>query len=466
MKLHTKNLLSLFSTDIINRILGGVATIYLARTLDTSSFGIINFALAILSYGLIFANPGLNIIGTRSIAQKNVSPKPLTQTIINLKCILSLLVFCVGIIISLFFLEQHLQLTTVLFLCSLFPSAFLLEWYFQGKENLAIIGVGRTVWSIIYTAFIVLFVHSSQKLYLVPIAWGISLIIQATVLLFFYKQSVNDEEKITNTISWKTLLQQSFPVGKVAIITQILLNLPFILLGYIGTTTEIAHYSAASKLVFFLLVIDRILYFIFFPLLSRTFVNSPELLSKHVERLVKYLLILCLPICGGTILFSSSLISFIFGNSYEEASLLLQIQIWYFFFTVCNSIFSFTLLAIEKEQLYSRVTTFISICTILGIILFTYFGKSIGASYGMTIGEAILAMVMWYKVHTIISVKIIRHLLQSLLATFIMIGCLIFLPTMHIVFSILAGFFIYGIAIIIVGGFTKEDFLFIKERLV
>ena len=84
----------------------------------------------------------------------------------------------------------------------------------------------------------------------------------------------------------------------------------------------------------------------------------------------------------------------------------------------------------------------------------------------MTIGEAILAMVMWYKVHTIISVKTIRHLLQSLLATFIMIGCLIFLPTMHIVFSILAGFFIYGIAIIIVGGFTKEDFLFIKERLV
>jgi len=67
MKKVSRNVLSIFFSDGVTRIIGFVATVYIARVLVVEGFGLINYGLAFISYALLFANPGLTIIGAREV---------------------------------------------------------------------------------------------------------------------------------------------------------------------------------------------------------------------------------------------------------------------------------------------------------------------------------------------------------------------------------------------------------------
>ena len=469
MKPHTRNIVSLFGFDTIARLLGFASTTYLARMLGNGTFGVINLGLAVFSYGLIISSPGLHTIGTRIVSQQSVNDAAVIKHITALRCILAILTFTAMVIASLIFLhDTTMRYVIILYSASLLPFAIQIEWFFQGKQKIAALGASRAAGLLLFVALLFFIVKSGSDILLVPVAYFGGAALNAAMLYFIYRRGKSETSLVNDippvTLRWKSLLQQSLPVGAAVIIGQAVLNLPVILLGVFATTFDIGNFSAASKLIFFLLSIDRAVYVLFYPLVSRTIAAAPAEVGKQVSRILYYILIAILPICAGGLVLARPIIILVFGSQYEGSIILLQILIFYFLFTILNSIFAFVVIAAGKERHYSAIIVAVSSVLLALLVPLTYYWKATGASFGMVGGEFVMMALMFRQCRKAISTELVFNPTMPLLCSVIMGGILLGLSHSGLYVSIPIGIAIYSVSMFLLKGIRKDDIIFLKER--
>ena len=470
MKPHTKNIISLFGFDGVARLLGFASTTYLARTLGSGTFGLINLGLAVFSYGLIISSPGLHIIGTRIVSQHSMKDAAVIRHVTAIRFALACLTCAATTIASFAFVhDTTIRYIVILYSASLIPTAMQIEWFYQGRQEIPTMGISRTAGLLLFVTLLIVIVKSEMDVLLVPIAYFVSSSLNAAILYFIFSREKSNGSVVNETqpagTSWSSILKQSLPVGGAAIIGQAVLNLPVILLGFFATAFDIGNFSAASKFIFFLLAIDRGVYVLFYPLVARTLAAAPGELGRQVSRILNYLLIASLPICAGVIVLARPLIMLIFGSQFSDSVILLQILVFYFLFTILNSIFAFVVIAAGKEKQYSAIIVTISSVLLISLVPLTYVWKGIGASLGMVAGEFVMMMLMYLQCRKSISAKLRFNPAKPIVCSAIMGGILVLLPHTALYFSVPIGIAVYAAAIVLFKGMVKDDFAFLKERL-
>ena len=84
-----KNIGSLFTSQILSYLISLVYTIYLVRYLGVENYGILSFALALVSILGIFADFGLNILTTREISREKSLTNKYLNNVFSLKLVTS-----------------------------------------------------------------------------------------------------------------------------------------------------------------------------------------------------------------------------------------------------------------------------------------------------------------------------------------------------------------------------------------
>ena len=217
-----------------------------------------------------------------------------------------------------------MRYVVILYSASLLPFAFQIEWFYQGKQRVAALGASRAAGLLSFVALLFFIVKSESDVLLVPVAYFVGAALNAAMLYFIYRRGKRETSNVNDippaNLRWKSLLRQSLPVGAAVIIGQAVLNLPVILLGIFATAFDIGNFSAASKLIFFLLSIDRAVYILFYPLVARTIAASPAEVGKQVSRILNYMLIAILPMCAGGLVLARPVIMLVFGSQYQGLS--------------------------------------------------------------------------------------------------------------------------------------------------
>ncbi len=491
MKRHTQNILALFGSDAVVRLLGFVTTAYMARVLDTGAFGTVSFGMAVLSYGVLFSSPGLHIIGAMKIADGTVPSAGLVRTITGLRVALGSIFCAAAGGVYAFGPTSPLTAAAFLFSCVVLPVSFQAEWYFQGKESLSIIGVGKMAAAVLFTIAIVLVLTPEIYHWFVPLGYGAGMSVQAVIIWMAYRRSARtgknartqtDAADATHILtpdpaepprhtspqpySWRSVIRQALPVGAAVIAAQALLNFPSIALGIFSTTAEVARFSTAAKLIFFVLAIDRVMYAIFFPFVARTHAHAPLTLSVHLERITKYIFLICVPICIGGSVLAPRILQAVYGAPYASAAPLLQIQLWYFFFTIMNSLFAYPLIAIGHERYYGTATTIIAVSTIVVLVPLTIYFSAVGASAGLVLGELALASSMAWKARALFPTRSFAHIVKPVASSLVMASFLLIFSYISLFILVPAAALVYAAAAFAVRAFDNNDLLFLKERLV
>jgi O-antigen/teichoic acid export membrane protein len=247
---------------------------------------------------------------------------------------------------------------------------------------------------------------------------------------------------------------------------QAVLNFPIILLGIFATSLDIGYFSAASKLVFFLLAIDRAIYSLFYPLVAKTAASKPAELAAQIRRVLRYLFIIALPICVGGLVVARPIIALTFGSQYEESVPLMQILLLYFLFTVLNSIFAYAVIAVGNEKRYSTIIVTISLLLFAFLVPLTLFWKARGASIGMVIGEFFMMALMYRECRKSLQKPLVLWFMRPLASSLLMGTILIILPSTNFFVSLSVGIVAYALVLLLLKGLTKEDLVFLKERLI
>jgi len=415
MKTLAINILSIGSADISSRLIGLIAITYLARILGPENIGILSIGMAIFTYASIISTMGLPSIGVRSISTRKSSTTHLVKQIITARCFLSTFSFVLGLGIIMFWVpNQNIRNICILYLFSLFPSALMLEWLFQGYSKMKTLAIGRSLGMITYLLIIIGIVSNSQDIYWVPFAWCAGLFVQAVYLWISYKIYCTPDNYSEQHLDLFKIIKEGLPIGISGLISHSVIQFPIIYLGFFSTAENTGIFSVAFRFVIFLLVLDRVFYAIFFPTISKTYKDSIEKLEKHIIWSLKIVTNVSLFVAVILFMMGGDIISIIFGSQYHDSILIFKILLFYFILTFNNSVFTFTLIGIEKEHLYTKSISFGAALFILIFLLPISLPPTIIVAIALAVNEGASMIMMVYYLRKSISINFISRIFLPL----------------------------------------------------
>ncbi len=469
----SRNVASIALGDVGSRLLAFVATAYLARVLQPENFGLVNLSLAVLGYLFLITSPGIPLYGTRLTAEREGAEVQLAGDILGLRVFLAVL--CVfGTAVVLFFFSPGHTLTTLiaLYSLSLFPMALTLDWFFQGKETMQGIGWSRVTTNLIYLIFLFFLVHRREDVIAVPIALLLGNLAGTGVLIFVFVKSYGSirptwapSSLLRKEGRWFLMLKHSLPIGFGTVMSQISYNFPPIVLGLLSTVATVGYFAAANRIVFFLMLFDRLVTTLLLPAIARYHKSSPERLQPMLSFVLKIMLTIVFPVSVGGILLANRFITAVYGEAFIAAVPAFQWLMWYFFFSASGSVYVFGLIGIGQERIYSKMMFIGTIFQMGCIALGSFTGGAPGAAAGYALGEAAILFLMVFQFKKFFLVHFWSAMWRPLLAGIAM-GLVLFpIRSYAIPVTISAGVCIFLITLFVVGGITKDDITSLRAKL-
>jgi len=437
--------------------------LYLARLLGPDYFGKLSFALAFVMPFSIFADFGLSILGIREVARNKGNIIFVAGNMLPVRIFWAMIVFCV-LLFVVFFIPKPNDLKLLLLLTglSLFSSAFLLEWVFQGAESIWTIALSRLCTAFGFALAIFLCVKGVGDILLVPVSQAATGMLTG-LILFFILNKRSGTLKIRFSFSClKSSLLQAFPFGASLVLIQAIYSIDSILLGFMRSDLEVGYYNAAYKIVMVLVLLCTAYFDALFPSLAAAYVSSHETLKKLQDASARLIIIIALPLVfGGTIL-ALPLIELLFGTNYTAAKPILQILIWTVAIVYCSQIFIRGMWACNQQREYIRIVIFQVIVKIISIfILFPKFGAN-GAAISTVITEIAGFIFYYYMFSKVVVVSFFRLLIRPLISVLVMSSTILFFCKLHCLLLILIGAVVYVCSLYFIKGISKDDFVNIK----
>jgi O-antigen/teichoic acid export membrane protein len=465
MKKVSRNLFSLFLSDGITRIIGFAATVYIARVLAVEGFGLINYGLAFVSYALLFANPGLTIIGAREVAKAPQDSRFIEETL-GLRIMLAILIFAVLIVGTVIIPgDSATKKVIVVYALTLFPFAVLLEFVFQGREEMGYIGGGRILQYAVYLLVLLFFLKHDADVVVVPIGYVFGYVVGAAFLIAVYIKRYRSLRLRFSMSRWRAILTTSIPVGLAVTLNQVTISLPPIVLGIFRTNYEVGIFSAANKIIFTFLIIERVFYYVFFPILSRQHQHNPEKLEGSFNFLTRFLFAVTVPIAIGGMMLAPGIVTMIYGKPFSEAVGVLRILLLYFMLVPVNTVLGYGLIAIDQEKRFSRIIVITAtISAVLIVLLGLQFGFY-GAAVALLISESVCIVLMGGQLRKFVRFGKAGYILRPLIAAMVMAIIMWVLQGWHIIVLIILGIIVYVAAFYVIRGFSRSDIDNIKGLL-
>jgi O-antigen/teichoic acid export membrane protein len=441
----SRNAISIILSDAGRRALGFFTIALLARRLAPADFGVITIGFTVLSYATMAAAGGLGAFGIRAVARGEASLE--VSSVIGARLVNSIIAFFI-VGLSFFFIAN--RMTALLVLCfsvSLFPNAFLLDWYFQGKEEMPRVGVARTASAATYLVLAALFVRSPADLLWVAAAAVCGDCVAAGILLLSYHR-MNPGIRLRPAFAeWKSLTLMAFPLGLGSILAQASVNLPPLVIGIMLTNADVGIYSAAAKLVGFLLMIDRVIATLLLPASARSYTRSVTALSEVLSGSLKLMIIAGLPLCiGGTIL-APRILPLVFGAQYASSGPVFSVLAWFVFATLLHTLCTTGLIASGQERLYTKSMLIGAGFTVCSTLVLTALFGVVGSAAGVVCSELATVIVMLRKLRDFVRLEIPGYGVKSLAAAGAMAVVLLPLASTNLSISVPTGVIVYTLVL-------------------
>lgn len=416
----TQKIAHIFTGDIISRGIAFFSSVYLARVLGTEGFGLISIAMAYLGYLVFFADFGLFNIASREVARNEVKRNYRISELLVLRIFMSLLVLIIGWFALPFIIQdgQLLSLTRG-FMLALIPHAFLVEWYFIGRQLYKINALSNIIKNAVYLVLILLFVQSIDHVEQLPVYY-VSGLVAAAIILFilFLKENPLQLGIRGFHILWDGI-KAALTVGSGSFFAQVIQMFPPIAIGYFLSNSDAGEYSAASRLIIIGMMLDRIFVQLLIPNLSKQWSENEELATLNMDYTIRLMLVLGSMASIGLFLGAPDFIVWVFGSSYTNSIPIVLVLSFFLFFTFQNSLFSQGLIALGKDLDYLKAT---SIGGGLALILIAAGASKYGViavAAAVVLSEFIIGALsyFWFTKH--MKVNYLMPFVLTLLASFV-----------------------------------------------
>lgn len=468
LKTLVKNTGVLFLSQMISYVLAFFYTLYSARYLGTSNFGIISFATAISGLFAIFTDLGLSTLTVREVARD----KSKTAKYLGNHGMIKLILSVTTMILLILFVNNGSFDETTRYVVYLIGSSVIINAFsgvftsmFGAYEQMEYQSIAEILNATIMFIGVLVCVFTKQSVIQVAMVYVIA---SVTVLLFNFTFCTKNYGLIRFQVDlkfWKYLIYHAFPLAITSIFALISFKMNTILLNMLTNSSVVGEYTAAFNLMQALIFIPTVFSTAIMPIFAKFYVNSPEKLEYSYQKSLKYLTMLSMPISMGTLVLSSKIIFFMYGSEYVNTIPILELIIWALPAIFLSYILGTSIASINKQHETIKATFIcLLISTIGNYVLIGLFG-GVGAALVTVINEVSMVIFYMYIMHKYgYTVGLKSIIIKPFIASLIM-GIVIYMLNIELFPSIIIGMIIYLIATILIGVLDEEDKGIIKQLI-
>lgn len=371
------------------RIAAGVGVgVWVARYLDPSGFGRLNYVISFVGLLMPLVSLGLDQLVVREIVKDEKSSDLIIATALKMKLVAA---FIVIVLINSFIWSGNSDLAyKLLFLFVslhfLFKAFNVYEFWAQARLSGRQFSLASLSGILTSAGYKILLIISGSSLVWFGLGLAIELLVTGLILIvyYYYKTQRNPFKGFSYSVALK-LLKDSWPLILSAIAIGIYMRIDQVMINNMLNAKETGYYSAVVKLTEAFYMIPVVLAVAVLPSIVKTREDRPKLYYHRMRLFFSLLLYMSLFLAMSMYLFSEEIISFLYGVDYIASTEILNWQIWAIVF-VFLGVATGNFILSENLQKYS------SYLTIMGAILNIFLNYFLIPVYG-SIGAAVATVI-------------------------------------------------------------------------
>lgn len=463
-----KNTSWLLISQIITSLFGFVWVVLLARYLGVSDFGIMNFAISLTTILSIFVDLGISTYTTRDLSRYPDLRSKYMGNAIPLKALLSIITFILTLLILA--ILNYDVLTTEVVLIFIIQVIFLnmgnlFNGVFQAYGKLKFQAIGIILNSSIILLGTLLLIYFNLGLISVALTYMTGSLITLIYLYLRIRSKITVPKLQFDFSFWKRSVKTAIPFGMTTIFTTLYYMIDTVMLSFLIGSTAVGIYSSAYKIINVFVTLYTVYNFVVFPLMSKFYKDSENLLKISYEKSVKYLLMMMFPIAVGITIYPYYITTLIFGDAYYLAGDVLRILIWNVVFVMVNGASTNLLNSSNNEVAVTKINGIACLINITLNLVLIYYLSYVGASIATVITGIIISILMIYIITrgrfkpdmTLIN-DIIKIAISGLI-----LGVILVVANLNFWIAIPVAIIIYMITLLLTKSLDSTDKAVIKE---
>lgn len=437
-------------------VLFGIAVI---RRFGSDTFGRYTAALAFVSLFSVLSDLGLGAWGVRAVAQNRDRTNALVAQVACMRLALSAAtaLLIVGSAAFLYPPRQVLAIAVATGTLFLFSVNGALDMAWLGRERL---DVSSSVSVINQLAFVtigtfVLVMHGGVIALLLASLGALALATAVSWQLARRWLALGVARPVVR--EWWPLVRGCAPIGAVQISLLISYKVDAVLLSIFRDSAAVGIYAVAYNLIFSLMLFSHSVNLALFPALARV-ADDRRALAQLVERAMKYLLVVAVPIAFGGALLAPPLIRALYTDAYARSAVVLQIVIWVLPLMFLTEFLGYFATAIHRERKMGRAALVMAGANIaLNLVCIPRFGIWAAAIITVVTEVIFLAQYLWFLRDRGAPGALGALAWRPVLASIAMCAAVAVAGRSSLPLAIAAGAAVYGGALVLLSGVTPAD---------
>ena len=345
-----RDLSSLAIGQLLSMLLGFLGFAYLARTLPTETYGLVEYAVGLVGVAAIVIEGGMGTVGTLGISRDPGRAAELAALVPGARLLLALLAIpLVGLSGHLTSLDSQVTALIWLFGVSLLALPFKQDWLLQGLERMTLVAPAQAIKSAAFAVGVFVAVKSGSDLLRIAL-------VEITAAFLGAAYYVSAQRSLSIPLRLDPALSRAWPlirtgsaVGANNIVWALMLYIPISLVANVAGATEAAWLGGVQRIVAALVAFSALYFFNLYPLMARVLAADRGRWERLIGSSFRVIAWASLGSAMIGTLLADSIVVAAFGEPFLSAAPVFGIYIWLLPLRLLSGHARWTLLAGERQ---------------------------------------------------------------------------------------------------------------------
>lgn len=459
-----------FFGEVVSILLSFLLIILIARYLGEVGLGKYSFVFAFVGIFSVLSDFGVSTLMTMEISKNKSMTQKFLNNMLSLKIILSVIVVTLSSV-GIYFTTQPFDIKIGVLFAALAMSFYYIGYIFRVVINVYEVQAYQFLYLI--SERLIAFLLGIFVLYK---GYGVAALVSIFVfsnffgllILYILIHKRIEKVKLELDIDFiKNTLKKSLPFWFTALFMTIYFKIDTVMLSFMKGYGATGLYNASYKIIDSLSFVPFVIITIIFPVMSKFYKNSKNLLQILYEKSFYYIFLLALPLGIGTTMLASRIILFVYKKTFINSVIVLQILIWALVLMFVNYIMGYLLNSVDKQKLFTFTAGFGALINIiLNFVLIPFYSYT-GAALATVATELLnFTFLFYFTSSNGFKISLPKMIIKPLIAGAAMTIVVYYLFFMHLLLIVPIAAAFYFLVLFLIGGIHKDEVNLIKAYLI